>query len=123
MGSRVDAPPRFWQDATESNDAGAFATRSHLGAFASGPEGIGPIRVEPMKLPLYRLGVLTVGACLGILGCEYGRGNVRHQADGMSTDTNDEFHEGIPKGNHAGGSITPGTLSKQGRDIEQSFNR
>jgi hypothetical protein len=123
MGSRVDVRSLFWQDAGRSYVAGAFATRSHLGAFASGPEGIGPIRVRPMKLPLYRLGVLTVGACLGILGCEYGRGNVRHQADGMSTDTNDEFHAGIPKGNHAGGNVNPGTWSKQGQDIEQSLNR
>ena len=77
-----------------------------------------------MKHPFYRLSLLSLGlsASLWVLGCDYGRGNVRRQADGLTTNTgDDDYKSGIS--NTGRSPVLPGTLSKRAQDIENSFGR
>jgi hypothetical protein len=75
-----------------------------------------------MKHPLFGLGALTVGASLCLLGCDYGRGTVRHQADGLTTNTGgDDLKSGIP--NTGRSPVLPGTLSPRAQEIENGFGR
>jgi len=76
-----------------------------------------------MKHPLYRLGVLSLGlsTCLCVLGCDYGRGTVRHQADGLTTNTGDDMSQSIPKTGRS--PVMPGTWSPQARSIENDLGR
>jgi hypothetical protein len=74
-----------------------------------------------MKHRIFRVGGLCLGACLGFLGCDYGRGTVRHQADGQVTNTGDDLRSSIS--NTGRSPILPGTWSKQGQEIENSLAR
>jgi hypothetical protein len=75
-----------------------------------------------MKHPLFGLGALTVGASLCLLGCDYGRGTVRRQADGLTTDTGtDDLRSGLS--NTGRSPVMPGTWSKQAQSIENDLGR
>jgi hypothetical protein len=73
-----------------------------------------------MKHRIFRVGSLCLGACLGFLGCDYGRGTVRRQADGHETST-DDLRSSVS--NTGRSPILPGTLSKRAQDIENDFGR
>jgi hypothetical protein len=72
-----------------------------------------------MKSRLSRIGVLTVAACLGLLGCEHWRSGLRKDADGSMTKTGDS-DLAVPASQHAPGGRS-GLLSQQARDIEKDF--
>ena len=101
---------------------GADVPRTHPGLFASRAgrtrPALGPTR---MKSRLSRLGVLTVAACLGLLGCEHWRNGLRKDGADSSTAkaANPEFS--VPASEHGPGGKS-GMLSSQARDIEKDFN-
>jgi hypothetical protein len=73
-----------------------------------------------MKSRLSRLGVLTVAACLGLLGCEHWRNGLRKDgADSSADKSADEMS--VPASQHRPGG-RGGLLSSEARDIEKDFN-
>ena len=77
-----------------------------------------------MKAAYYRVGVITVAAGLGLLGCENWRGQtLRHNASDDPTVSSkiSDVDASIPKDEHASGSKS-GTWSDQAREIESHFN-
>ena len=75
-----------------------------------------------MKRPIYWFGALTVGASLGLLGCEHLGGQLRpNGGDEPSAKKADDVDASVPRGEHSGG-IKSGTWSSQAREIESHFS-
>ena len=74
-----------------------------------------------MKSRLSRLGVLTVAACLGLLGCEHWRNGLRNEGAEPSADKAASLDAAVPRSEHAAGTKT-GAWSSQAREIESHFN-
>ena len=77
-----------------------------------------------MKQAYYRVGVLTVVAGLGLLGCENWRGQSlrKNQPDDPEVSSKiTDVDASVPKDSHSSGGKT-GTWSDQAREIEGHFN-
>jgi len=77
-----------------------------------------------MKTAHSRIGVLTVIAGLGVLGCENWRSQAirRNQDSGLKSTSNlTDVDASIPKGERA--ELRSGTWSPQGREIERHFGK
>ena len=74
-----------------------------------------------MKSRLSRLGVLTVAACLGLLGCEHWRNGLRKDGADSSVDKASSLDASVPRSEHATGTKS-GAWSGQAREIESHFN-
>ena len=75
-----------------------------------------------MKPPMkWLLAGLTVGAALGVAGCEPWKNSLRpNQADSES-DKSDDYDRKITRGYHPSGTSS-GMWSSQAREIEKDFN-
>lgn len=74
-----------------------------------------------MKSRLSRLGVLTVAACLGLLGCEHWRHGLRKDDAESSMGKANSLDASVDRSEHAAGTKS-GAWSGQAREIESHFN-